>query len=167
MSDTPETYETYETHETHETHETIAGSETRGAAPQAPVVPPPAEPFDVAPPLAALIAAIRLAVVQGASPEARAAGATACRSILTVLEAKPGQPLWAPPPAATSPTSPIASLLSQPGLLSKLAGMSREQLLDLLKQVTGAMPARPHTPATVAPRFHLIQIPQVRRPGGT
>jgi hypothetical protein len=164
MSDTPETHETYETYET---HETTAGSETGAAASQAPVAPPPAEPLDVAPPLAALIAAIRSAAVRGASPEARAAGATACRSILTVLEAKPGQPLGAPPLAATPPTSPIASLLSQPGLLTKLAGMSREQLLDLLKQVTGAMPTRPHTPATIAPRFHLIQIPQVRRPSGT
>jgi hypothetical protein len=119
-----------------------------------------------APPLAALIATIRSAVIQGASPEARVAGATACRSILTVLEARPGEPLAAAP-AAASPTSPIASLLSQPGFLSKLAAMSREQLLDLLKQVSGAMPARPHTPTAAAPRFHLIQIPQVRRPGGT
>jgi hypothetical protein len=45
--------------------------------------------------------------------------------------------------------------------------MSREQLLDLLKQVTGAMPARSQTPTSGAPRFHLIQIPQVRRPDRT
>lgn len=36
---------------------------------------------------------LRAAVAKRASPEARAAGATACRSILTVLEAKPGQSL--------------------------------------------------------------------------
>ena len=78
------------------------------------------------------------------------AGANACRSILTVLEAKPGQPLAATPQrtSSTAQASPLATLLSQPGLLSKLAAMSREQLLDLLKQVTGAMPARPHTPTT-------------------
>jgi len=61
----------------------------------------------------------------------------------------------------------IAALLKQPGLLNQLAAMSREQLLDLLKQVTGAMPARPQTPTSGAPRFHLIQIPQVRRPDRT
>ena len=38
-------------------------------------------------------------------------------------------------------------------------------MIALLKQVTGAMPARPTTPTTAAPRFHLIEIPQVRRPG--
>src|SRR5204862_2198524 len=51
------------------------------------------EPDDIAPPLGAMIASIRSAVAPSASPQARTAGASACRSILTVLEAKPGQPL--------------------------------------------------------------------------
>ena len=123
---------------------------------------------DIAPPIAALIASIRTAVTPSSSAEARAAGANACRAILTVLEAKPGQPL-APTPQRTSSTaqaSPLATLLSQPGLLSKLAAMSRDELMTLLKQITGAMPARPTTPTTAAPRFHLIEIPSVRRPDG-
>ena len=124
------------------------------------------EPDAIAPPLAAMIAAIRSAVVPNASPEARAAGVTACRSILTVLEAKPGQPLGSAQPGPTGSVSPIASLLSQPGLLSKLAAMSREQLLDLLKPATGAATQRTPSPATGTPRFHLIQVPHVRRPGG-
>lgn len=159
MSDTPET------EETREPPEAPANPDTRSAQ-NTPSEPAPSE-ADVAPPLVALVTTIRSAVVRGASPEARAAGATACRSILTVLEAKPGEPLAAAPAPTTSPTSPIAALLSQPGFLAKLAAMSREQLLDLLRQVTGAMPARPQTPTTAAPRFHMIQIPQVRRPGGT
>jgi hypothetical protein len=157
--------DTSETQDLPETHEAPANPDTRSAQ-DTPSEPAPSE-ADIAPPLTTLIAAIRSAVAPGASPEARATGATACRSILTVLDAKPGEPLAAAPASPTSPTSPIASLLSQPGLLSKLAAMSREQLLDLLKQVTGAMPTRPHTPTTAAPRFHLISIPQVRRPGGT
>jgi hypothetical protein len=133
--------------------------------------PASSEPTDTAPALAAMIAAIRSAVVPNASPEARAAGVTACRSILTVLEVKPGQPLASPQPGSAQPgptgaASPVASLLSQPGLLTKLAAMSREQLLDLLKQVTGAAAQRTPSPATGTPRFHLIQVPQVRRPGG-
>ena len=124
------------------------------------------EPDDIAPPLAAMIASIRSAVAANASTQARTAGAAACRSILTVLEAKPGQPLTTAPPAPTQPQSPLASLLSQPGLLTQLAAMSREQLLDLLRKVTGAAAPQPQLPSNGAPRFHLIQIPQVRRPGG-
>ena len=123
------------------------------------------EPDDIAPPLAAMIASIRSAVVPNASPPARTAGASACRSILIVLEAKPGQPLIAAPPAPTQPQSPLASLFSLPGL-TQLAAMSREQLLDLVKQVTGAASPRTQPPALGAPRFHLIQVPQVRRPDG-
>lgn len=128
---------------------------------------PVAEPEDIAPPLASLVAAIRAALTRGASADIRATGATACRSILTVLEAKPGQPLTAaPPPAApTSPASPIASLLSQPGFLARLAAMSRDELITLLKQITGAMPARASTPSLAGPRFHLIEIPMARQRG--
>jgi hypothetical protein len=130
---------------------------------------PTSEPDDITPPLASLITSIRAAVTRGASNETRAAGATACRSILAVLEAKPGQPLAATPQrtSPTSPASPLASLLSQPGLLSKLAAMSRDELITVLKQITGAMPVRATAPTTAAPRFHLIEIPQVRRPNGT
>jgi hypothetical protein len=131
---------------------------------------PASAPDDLAPPLVSLIASIRAGVVRGAPAEVRAAGATACRAILSVLEAKPGQPLAASPQPAmssASPASPLVSFLSQPGLLSKLAAMSREELINMLKQVTGATSIRPPTPATAGPRFHLIEIPQARRPGGT
>jgi len=133
-----------------------------------PLTEPTPAPEDVAPPLASLIASIRTAVARGASAEARAAGAIACRSILTVLDAKPGQPLVATPqPAAPVSTgSLIGSLLSQPGLLSKLAAMSRDELINLLREITSASPGPTRTPAAAAPRFHLIQIPQVRRPDG-
>jgi hypothetical protein len=151
MSDTPESQSAQEAH----------GS----AAEPSPRTEPVADPADVAPPFASLIASIRAAVARGASPDARAAGATACRAILAVLEARPGQPLALPPPQSspTSPTSPIAALFSQPGVLSRLAAMSRDELINLVQQVTGAMPAQPQTPTNAAPRFHLIQIPQTRR----
>jgi len=159
MSDTQETQETQAAQQVdapQESHATQAN----------PAEPTPAEQDDVAPPLAALLTSIRAAVTRSAPAEARATGATACRSILTVLEAKPGQPLTSAPQTAASSASPIAALFSQPDLLSKLAAMSREQLLDLLKQATGAMSPRTYAPATGAPRFHLIQVPQTRRPGG-
>lgn len=123
--------------------------------------PASSDPENIAPPLAAMIAAIRSALAPNASPEARATGISAARSILTVLEAKPGQPLTTAPPVPVQPQSPLASLLSQPGLLNQLAAMTREQLLDLVKQVTGAASPRTQSPAAGAPRFHLIQIPRI------
>ena len=155
MTDTPDPQSTQQAHDT-------ADEPTPAGEPTAP-------PDDIAPPLASLIASIRAAVTPSASAETRTAGANACRSILTVLEAKPGQPLAATPQrtSSTAQASPLATLLSQPGLLSKLAAMSRDELIALLKQITGAMPARPTTPITAAPRFHLIEIPQARRPSGT
>lgn len=129
---------------------------------------PTAAPDHIAPPLASLIASIRAAVAPSASTEARASGANACRSILTVLEAKPGQLLATAPPRTlpTAQASPLGALLSQPGLLSKLAAMSRDELIALLKQITGAMPAPSTHPTTGAPRFHLIEVPSARRPDG-
>jgi hypothetical protein len=155
MTNTPDPQSTKQAHDTPD-EPTHAGE---SAAP----------PDDIAPPLASLIASIRAAVITSASAEARTAGASACRSILTVLEAKPGQPLAATPQrmSPTAQASPLATLLSQPGLLSKLAAMSRDELIALLKQITTAMPTRPTTPTIAAPRFHLIEIPSTRRPDGT
>lgn len=123
--------------------------------------PSPA-PDDLAPTLISFLASIRAGVARGASAEARAAGATACRAILSVLDAKPGQPLAASPQplvSPASPASPLASLLSQPGLLSRLAAMSREELINLVRQVTGAMPPRASTLSLAGPRFHIVEVP--------
>jgi hypothetical protein len=150
---------------TQETQAPVDGNQETEREQNCPSEAVSSEPSDIAPSLAAMIAAIRSALERNASLDARLGGATACRSILAVLEAKPGQPLAAAPQAAT-PVSPIAALLSQPGFLSKLAAMSRDELLGLLKQATGGTSPRSQTPATTAPRFHIISIPQVRRPGG-
>jgi len=153
--------DTHEPQSTQEVHDKPVDASTPGE--------PTPDPDVITPPVASLIASIRAAVARGAPADVRAAGANACRAVLTVLEARPGQPLAAlppPPVAPTAPTSPIAALFAQPGVLPKLAAMSRDELINLLQQVTGAMPARPQTPTTAAPRFHLIQIPQTRRSNG-
>lgn len=154
------------------THETSDGDAPQtppdGPAPEEPRTQPEptnSEPENIAPPLTVMIASIRSALAPNASPQARSAGATAARSILTVLDAKPGQPLTPAPPASTRPPSPLAALFSQPSL-NRLAAMSREELISLLKQVTGVVSPRPQPPAVGAPRFHLIEIPSVRRPDG-
>ena len=63
-----------------------------------------------------LIEAIRAAVVESATPEQKALGAQACRTILTALGAEPGKPITLP---GAPPPHP-------------LAGITADQALDLL-----------------------------------
>jgi hypothetical protein len=83
-----------ETHSAHVTHSTQSAQDAP-IPPSAPDNPHPLDP---------LIASVRAAVAPGASRQARAFGATACRSILMALETQPGQPLTT---AATPPASPL------------------------------------------------------------
>jgi hypothetical protein len=70
-----------------------------------------------------LIESIRAAVASGANTEHKAAGVTACRTILTALDTEPGKPLApALPPIVVPSASPLQGL-------SKL---SLDQMLDLL-----------------------------------
>ena len=128
-----------------------------------------------------LVATIRASVAPGVTPEARAAGAAACRAILTALETQVGQSLVPTTslPTATrvtqEPTSPLARILSQlvampreqlTGIFSQLAAMPREQLIDfLINRLRSALPPGAATRVSAGPRFHLIQIPQVGKAG--
>jgi len=128
-----------------------------------------------------LVATIRASVAPGVTPEARAAGAAACRAILSALDAQVGQPLVATPTsmATAQPTppstSPLGRILSQfagmpseqlTGMLSQLAAMPREQLIEfLLTRLRSALPLGASTRVSAGPRFHLIQIPQVGKAG--
>jgi hypothetical protein len=128
-----------------------------------------------------LVATIRASVAPGVTPEARAAGAAACRAIMSALEAQVGQPLVTTPaaPTTTQPTSPSTSPLGRiltqfagmpreqlTGMLSQLAAMPREQLVDfLINRLRGAFPPGAATHVSAGPRFHLIQIPEIRPPG--
>ena len=84
-----------------------------------------------------LLEAIQRAVAEDASAEQKAAGAQACRTILTALEAEPGRPLALPSGPAPQP----------------LAGIDPDQALDLL-----IARLRASLPAEDAP------APKVRRP---
>lgn len=128
-----------------------------------------------------LVATIRASVAPGVTPEARAAGAAACRAILAALETQVGQPLVAmtsvPTATRVAPesTSTLARILSQlvampreqlTGILSQLAAMPREQLIDfMINRLRSALPSGTQTRVSAGPRFHLIQLPQVRPPG--
>jgi len=120
-----------------------------------------------------LLDQIRAALVPDASDDTRAAGATACRTILAALDAKTGEPMQAPagpaaplvamtPPAPYAPPSesprpsPIATVQA---LVAALRGMPPDQLLDLaITRLRAAVPDG----AAVAPvpplRFNLIPL---------
>ena len=98
-----------------------------------------------------LIESIRAAVAAEASPEARAAGANACRTILTALEAVAGEPLT----SAVATPSPIAAAVAM------LRGVPPDQLLDLaIARLRAALPAGVAAPNVEPLKFHIITLPR-------
>ncbi len=100
-----------------------------------------------------LIESIRAAVAEGATAEARAAGAVACRTLIAALDAKPGEPLTPETPAPSPPTSPIAVAASA------LRGLPPEQLIELLIAKLRTM-----VPTDAQPAVRRINIPLARVP---
>ena len=95
-----------------------------------------------------LIDTIRAAVATDASDEARVAGAQACRTILSALETKQGEPLAL---TAPSPLTAIASVLR---------GMTPDQMLDLaIARLKAAVPAGADAAPASPLKFHIIQLP--------
>lgn len=108
-----------------------------------------------------LIEAIRTATSAGATDEARAAGANACRAILAALVATPGEPLAQPPPVAPANAvqSPIAAAPPIAAFVSALRGMPPEQLLDLaIERLRAALPKDATVPPVEPVRFQMIPI---------
>nr|HEX4316254.1 hypothetical protein [Kofleriaceae bacterium] len=96
-----------------------------------------------------LLEAIRAAVVTDASPEARAAGAQACRTILAALEATAAEPIQA---AAAQPTTPPIA-----DLVATLRGVPMDQLLDLaIARLRAALPVGTAVPTVQPVKFQFI-----------
>ncbi|MBX3156781.1 MAG: hypothetical protein KF773_12315 [Deltaproteobacteria bacterium] len=101
-----------------------------------------------------LLDTIRAAVAPDATDDIKAAGATACRTILTTLEAKAGEPLAA---AVTEP-NPMATMVSM------LRGVPPEQLLDLaIARLRSALPAGTQVQQVQPMKFHLVAVPPLAR----
>ena len=99
-----------------------------------------------------LLDSIRAAVAADASDDARVAGASACRTILSALEATPGQQLGAAP----SPESPIATAVST------LRGVPPDQLLDLaIAKLRAALPAEQQQTPVQPVKFQVVTLPRV------
>lgn len=103
----------------------------------------------------ALIDAIRNAITPEATPEARAVGVEACRTILSALSATQGQPMTA---AVASPTSPVAAIVAG------LRGMPPDQLLDLaIAKLRSMLPPYKQATPVMPLKFHLV--PQFKAGG--
>jgi hypothetical protein len=108
-----------------------------------------------------LLEVIRAACVADASPEVRAAGAQACRSILASLEPEP-QP--AVTQTAALPTDAI------PQLVAMIRGLDMDQLLDLaigrLRSLNAARPGPTLDDAPSTLRIPLVPIPAQHNKAG-
>jgi len=109
----------------------------------------------------ALIDAIVAAVAEGASEEARAAGAQACRTLLVALEAKQGEPLAPPVPVPAAPPDIAA-------LIAGMKGVPVDQLLDLaIAKLRAALPAGTEVAPVRAYKVPLIPLgPLTGKAGG-
>lgn len=101
-----------------------------------------------------LLEAIRAATATDATTEAKAAGATACRTILIALEAKEGELLAAPVPTPSPQQLPPVA-----AIVAGLKGVPVDQLLDL-----AIAKLRTMVPADQTPRVESLAIPLVPVP---
>lgn len=108
-----------------------------------------------------LIETIRVACASDATDDIKERGAQACRTILTALDAKAGEPLAAPPPpteaAATAESVPTGAQIA--ALVGALKGVPPEQLLDMaIARLRAALPKDTPAPAVAPVRFQIIPI---------
>jgi hypothetical protein len=95
----------------------------------------------------AVMETIRNAIAPDATPEAKAAGVTACRAIITALDAAGGEPM--PAPTAAPPATQLAAIVGA------LRGMPPDQLLDLaITRLRAALP-----PGTEAQPVKTYKVP--------
>ena len=108
-----------------------------------------------------LIEAIRTAVLSDATDEAKHQGALACRTILTALEATPGEPIATVTVEQSAPAPDVA------GIVGALRGLPPEQLLDIaIARLRAALPASATAPPVEPLRFHIVPVHQALRDRG-
>lgn len=100
-----------------------------------------------------LLESIRTGIAADASEEQRAAGADACRTILTALDATAGQPL-------ATPTGVSSSAIAT--AVATLRNVPPDQLLDLaIARLRAALPAETPVPVVQPMKFHVVSLPRV------
>lgn len=107
-----------------------------------------------------LIEAIRTALLPEATDEANHQGALACRTILTALETKEGEPLAAPEQASAADAAPTQPSLEVAAIVGALRQLPVEQLLDVaIARLRAALPAGATVPQVEPLKFHIIELP--------
>lgn len=101
-----------------------------------------------------LIESIRIAIATDATEDNRAAGAHACRTILTALEARPGMTVAQPS---------FATQLG--GLVAMMRTLPPDQMLDIaIAQVRNLLPPGVNVPAVAPLKMQLIPIAGIGAP---
>lgn len=104
-----------------------------------------------------LIETIRVACATDASDDTKQLGAQACRTLLTALDAKSGEPLAAPTPTNAS-TDAVPAGAQIAAIVGALKGLPPEQLLDMaIARLRAALPK--DTPAPVVAPLSVPLIP--------
>ena len=109
-------------------------------------------PMQGAPMMIEMIEAIRTAVADGATPEQKAIGAQACRTILAALSAEPGKAIVLP---GAPPQNPLAGLTADQALgllIARLTAIAEAK--EVATANTGA-PPRPQA----APQIAFVNPP--------
>jgi hypothetical protein len=98
-----------------------------------------------------LLQTIRAAAAPDATEALRAAGAAACRTIQSALEAKPGEPIG----STAQPATPMQTFVTA------LRGMPPDQLLDLaIARLRAALPA--DADVSPVPKLNIPLLPMPR-----
>lgn len=107
-----------------------------------------------------MIEAIRAAVADGATPEQRAVGAQACRTILAALGAEPGKPIDLPGAPQPHPLAGITADQALALLIARLTAIAEAR--EAATADTGAPPRQ-----QAAPRIAFVNPPSpLRRAAG-
>lgn len=117
-----------------------------------------------------MIEVIRAAVADGATPDAKARGAAACRTIGAALGAEPGKPLSVPGAPAPSPLAGVDPGLLVDALIARLTALAEKKATAPSVPPPSVPPPSappPGAPAIVAPRGGLriafVAPPPIRR----
>ena len=102
-----------------------------------------------------LIEAIRAAVADGATPEQKAIGAQACRTILAALGAEPGKPITLPGAPQPNPLAGITLDQALTLLISRLAPIAEAREAATANAAPAATPPGPR----VAPQIAFVNPP--------
>lgn len=102
----------------------------------------------------ALVEAVKAALADDATPEAKAAAAAACRTLVAVFQADQGEPL------ASAPSASPAVAMAQ-----HMAGAPPSAVLDaVITRLQALVPDEPAAVPTPALRIPFVPIPKT--PGG-